>query len=80
MDEERLPAGEWIVSRELELCDEAFECPACRGMLRIDDTDDEVDFRPRRPAPEERRRDWLPRGVNGEGDRDWRVPFEPVLW
>lgn len=76
----RLPAGEWIVSMLFELCELAFEWPACRGMLRMELTEEDVDFRPRRPAPEDRRRDWLPRGVRGEGERDVRVAFEPVFW
>lgn len=39
-------------------------------MLRIDDTDDDVDLRPRRP-PEERR--YEDRGVNGAGDAESRL-------
>jgi hypothetical protein len=76
----RLPAGEWIVSRLFELCELALEWPACRGILRMELTDEEVDFRPRSPAPEERRRDWLPRGVIGEGESEVRVAFEPDFW
>jgi hypothetical protein len=68
-----------MVSMLFEDCDEALEWPVCRGKLRIEDTEEEVDFRPRRPAPEDRRRDVLPRGVIGEGDREVRVAFEPVL-
>lgn len=58
-------AGE---TREAEDVDEAFECEWwwC-GMLRIEDTDDEVDFRPRRPPDERRYED---RGVSGAGDAE----------
>lgn len=50
--------------------DDAFECECwCRGMDRIDDTDDDVDFRLRRP-PEERR--YEDRGVRGAGDAERR--------
>lgn len=45
-------------------------------MLRIDDTDDDVDLRPRRP-PDERR--YEERGVNGAGDADSRRT-EPEPW
>lgn len=41
-------------------------------MLRIEDTEDEVLLRPRNPGPEERRMT-VPRGVRGEGERDWRL-------
>ena len=41
-------------------------------MDRMDETDDDVDFRPRRPAPPEARR-IVDRGVSGEGDREWRL-------
>jgi len=36
-------------------------------MLRIEDTDDEVDLRPLRPVLDRR---YVDRGVNGEGDSD----------
>lgn len=39
-------------------------------MLRIDEMDEEVDLRPRRPA-EGRRYD--PRGVMGDGDNELRL-------
>lgn len=42
---------------------------------RTEETDEEVDLRPRRPAgPEERRT--VDRGVSGEGDRECRL-YEP---
>jgi hypothetical protein len=37
---------------------------------RTEDTEDEVDFRPLKPADERRT---VPRGVNGDGDNDWRL-------
>jgi hypothetical protein len=40
-------------------------------MERIEDTEDDVDLRPRRP-PEERRYD--ERGVSGDGEREGRLP------
>ena len=56
---------------EAEDVDDALLCEWwwC-GMLRIDDTDDDVDLRPRRP-PEERR--YEDRGVKGAGDADRRL-------
>jgi len=39
-------------------------------MLRIDDTEDDVDLRPRRPLLVRRKDD---RGVIGEGERDVRL-------
>lgn len=61
-------AGE---ASEAEEVDEALLCEWwwC-GMLRIEDTDDDVDLRPRRP-PDDRRYD--DRGVNGAGDADSRL-------
>jgi hypothetical protein len=47
-------------------------------MDRIEDTEDEVDFRPRKP---ELRRYVDDRGVRGEGDRERRldpVPDAPI--
>jgi len=38
---------------------------------RTDETDDEVDLRPRRPGPEERRT--VERGVRGDGESEWRL-------
>ena len=41
-------------------------------MDRTEETEDEVDFRPRSPvAPDERRT--VDRGVSGEGESDWRL-------
>jgi hypothetical protein len=45
-------------------------------MERIEDMDEDVDFRPRRP-PEERR--YEDRGVNGAGDADSRLDPEPCV-
>lgn len=59
----------------LELVDDALECECwwwCWWIDRIDDTDDDVDFRPRRP-PEVRRIAVVVRGVSGEGERDCRL-------
>lgn len=39
-------------------------------MLRMEETDEEVDFRPRRPA--EDRLLYEPRGVIGDGDKEFR--------
>lgn len=58
--------------------DDALECEWwwC-GMLRIEDTEDEVDFRPRRP-PEERR--YEERGVSGAGEAESRrTEPEPLV-
>ena len=53
---EDLPTDEWCKAEELmefdvEEVDEALECAGGRCMERIDETDDDVDFRPRRPEP-----------------------------
>jgi hypothetical protein len=57
--------------------DEALECEWWwRGMERIEDMDEDVDFRPRRP-PEDRR--YEDRGVNGAGDADSRLDPEPCV-
>ncbi len=43
--------GLWIVSRLLELCEEALLCEVpCRGRLRMEETDEDVDLRPRKPV------------------------------
>jgi len=39
-------------------------------MLRIDETEEEVDLRPRKPADERR---YELRGVRGEGDKELRL-------
>jgi len=39
-------------------------------MDRIDDTEDDVDLRPRRPVEDRR---MVPRGVKGDGERDCRL-------
>lgn len=67
-------AGETM---EAEDVDDALLCEWwwC-GMLRMEDTDEEVDLRPRRP-PEERRYD--ERGVNGAGEAESRL-MEPEPW
>jgi hypothetical protein len=64
---------------EMEDVDEAFECEWwwC-GIERIEDTDEEVDLRPRRPPPEERR--YEERGVRGAGLAERRrVLPEPLV-
>lgn len=41
-------------------------------MERTEETEDEVDFRPRSPVgPDERRT--FDRGVSGDGEREWRL-------
>lgn len=63
--------GDVMEAEEVEL---ALECVWwwC-GIDRIDEMDEDVDLRPRRP-PEERR--YEERGVRGEGERDRRLPEE----
>lgn len=39
-------------------------------MLRMEDTDEDGDLRPRRPVLDRRKVD---RGVNGDGEREWRL-------
>jgi hypothetical protein len=64
---ETLTAGEVMEAEEVE---DAFECEWwwC-GMERIEETDEDVDFRPRRPPEEWRYED---RGVRGAGDAESR--------
>jgi hypothetical protein len=63
------------VSRLLELWDDALLCEGCRGILRIEETEEDVDFRPRRPV-ELRRYD--ERGVTGEGESELRFLVREV--
>ena len=58
-----------LVVIEADDVDDALECEWTWWMLRTDDTEEDVDFRPRRPALERRYED---RGVNGEGERELR--------
>ncbi len=39
-------------------------------MLRMEETEEDVDLRPLRPVLERRKVD---RGVRGEGEREWRL-------
>lgn len=70
------PAPVAVLTDPFELVDDALECEWwcwCWWIERMDETDEDVDLRPRRPCPwpaEERR---TARGVRGEGDRDWRL-------
>jgi hypothetical protein len=58
-------------SEMLDEVEEAFEREWwCWWMLRIEETDEEVDLRPRRPLLARRK---VPRGVNGEGDNEVRL-------
>jgi hypothetical protein len=61
---------------EAEEVEDAFECVWwwC-GMERMEETDEEVDLRPRRP-PELRL--YEERGVKGEGETEGRLP-DPVV-
>ena len=65
-------AEEWT-ELEVEEVEEALECVWTWWMLRIEETDEEVDFRPRRPMvlAEEWRYD--ERGVSGAGEREARL-------
>jgi hypothetical protein len=56
---------------DCELVLEALECEWWWWMLRMEETDEEVDLRPRRPA-ELRLYDEC--GVNGDGESDGRFP------
>lgn len=49
--------------------------PGAWGIERIEDIDDEVDLRPRRPAEERRYEEC---GVSGEGERDARWRDRPA--
>jgi hypothetical protein len=62
-----LVPGLWIVSRLLELCEDALLCDVWRGMLRTEETEEDVDLRPRSPV--ELRR-YEERGVIGDGERE----------
>lgn len=66
--------GEVMEAEEVE---EAFECVWWWwGMERMDEMEEEVDLRPRRP-PEERR--YEERGVSGEGESEALFPAEETL-
>jgi hypothetical protein len=55
----------------LEEVEEALECVCWWWwMVRIEETEDEVDFRPRRPVLDRRK---VERGVNGAGDIECRL-------
>lgn len=41
-------------------------------MERMEETEEDVDLRPRKPVPADERR-MAERGVSGEGDRDCRL-------
>lgn len=62
-------AGVDTVSRLFVDAEDAFECVRAWWMLRIEDTDDEVDLRPRSPADDRR---YELRGVWGAGDSELR--------
>lgn len=64
-----LVPGLFIVSRLFELREDALLCEVCLGMLRTEETDEDVDLRPRRPA--ELRR-YEERGVTGDGEMELR--------
>ena len=63
------PVGVETVSILLEDADEALEWVCAWWMLRIDETDDEVDLRPRNPVEERR---YELRGVSAEGESEFR--------
>ena len=42
--------GLWMLSTLLEEVEEALLCVGCRGMLRTEEMDEDVDLRPRRPT------------------------------
>ena len=42
--------GLWRFSRLFEDAEEALLCVACRGILRIEETEEDVDLRPRSPT------------------------------
>jgi hypothetical protein len=70
------PAPVAVDTDPLELVDEALEWEWwcwCWWMERMDETELDVDLRPRRPCwwPADERR--TVRGVRGEGERDWRL-------
>lgn len=64
---------------EAEEVEDALEAECrCWWMLRMEDTEEDVDLRPRRP--EERRKDEC--GVSGDGEREvrfWTEPAEEVV-
>lgn len=75
-DLEMRAVGVATVSMLLDEIEEAFEWARVWWILRMEETDEDVDFRPRRPT-EERRYD--PRGVIGDGEREFRLLEWPVF-
>ena len=71
---DRFP-GDCIVSRLLSDIELALLCVACLGRLLTLDTDELVDFRPRKPTPPEERRYIDDLGVKGRGLRLFLCPF-----
>jgi hypothetical protein len=60
-----------VETEQLEDVEEVLECEWWWWwMLRMEETEEEVDLRPRRPVLGRRKVD---RGVRGEGERDWRL-------
>ena len=55
---------------DVDEVDEALECVCTWWMLRMDETEEEVDFRPRRPPDERRKLDEC--GVRGTGESETR--------
>lgn len=58
-----------MVSILLDDIEEALECEWAWWILLTEETDDEVDLRPRKPTDERR---YEPRGVRGAGDSELR--------
>ena len=62
--------AEDMTELELDEVDEVLECACAWCMLRIDETEEEVDFLPRKPAEERLYVDEC--GVSGAGDIEFR--------
>lgn len=59
-------------SERLDDTEDVFEWVCAWWMLRTDETEDDVDLRPRKPADERR---YEPLGVIGDGDNEFRFRF-----
>ena len=66
----RIPADDAARLLLFEDVEDARECDWTWWSDRMDETEEEVDFLPRRPADERR---YEERGVTGIGERDFRL-------
>lgn len=69
------PASVEVVSALFDDADDALERECLWWILRTEETDEDVDLRPRRPAEDRR---YELRGVRGDGDKELRLLELPL--